>query len=308
MYHFIVNPNARSGLGFKIWTELDTVLKKRNVDYEVHFTKYRNHARKIAKELTSIPSDEPLTLVALGGDGTVDEVINGITDLTAITFGYIPIGSSNDFARGLKLPTDPLEALDMILNPTQITLLNIGTTSYKDKVRRFAVSAGFGFDADVCHVVCISPTKKLLNRLKLGHMVYTVLALDRLINLKKADFDVILDGKKRLHFADAYLASALNLPYQGGGCMFCPDADPTDDYLDFTVISGIPRIMAIPILLTVKFGGHTHFPGVHIYRCKSAKIHASVPLPVHSDGEPIYRQSVLSYGLEPAKLRTITKH
>ena len=99
MYTFIVNPNARSGLGKKVWGNLESILKKRNVPYEVYFTKYQKHATKVTSKITS--DGENHVVVALGGDGTVNEVVNGIQDFEKTFFGYIPIGSSNDFARGL---------------------------------------------------------------------------------------------------------------------------------------------------------------------------------------------------------------
>lgn len=95
MYHFIVNPNARSGLGQKVWSNLEIILKTRNIDYEVHFTKYQKHATMLTKKITSDGNEH--TVVALGGDGTVNEVVNGIVDFDKTILGYIPIGSSNGF-------------------------------------------------------------------------------------------------------------------------------------------------------------------------------------------------------------------
>lgn len=100
MYDFIVNPNARSGLGGRIWKELEQLLKEQKAEYRVHFTKYQRHASRIAEEITT--DGEEHTIVVLGGDGTVNEVLNGITELSKVTMGYIPMGSSNDFARYLR--------------------------------------------------------------------------------------------------------------------------------------------------------------------------------------------------------------
>ena len=145
MYTFIVNPNARSGLGHKVWKDIERSLEDRGTDYQAYLTKYQRHATSIARELTC--DRKPCTLIVLGGDGTVNEVMNGITDLSQVTFGYIPIGSSNDFARGLGLSTDPLTALGHILAPSKYTYINVGAMSYQGKRRRFAVSTGIGFDA-----------------------------------------------------------------------------------------------------------------------------------------------------------------
>ena len=70
MYTFIINPNARSGLGRKIWNELEEILKERNIEYQALFTKYQRHATQLVRDLTSDGREH--TIVALGGDGTVN--------------------------------------------------------------------------------------------------------------------------------------------------------------------------------------------------------------------------------------------
>ena len=110
MYHFIVNPAARSGLGKETWRELRPLLDQKELPYQVHFTRYQTHATKIAKEITSDGARH--ILIVLGGDGTVNEVLNGICHLSQTELGYIPLGSGNDLARGLGLPADPKEALE----------------------------------------------------------------------------------------------------------------------------------------------------------------------------------------------------
>ena len=96
MYYFIVNPGSRSRNGKVVWQTIEEILEREQVEYRVYFTSYRYHATKLAKEITS--RGEKLTLVTVGGDGTVNEVVDGIQDFNKVTFGYIPTGSSNDFA------------------------------------------------------------------------------------------------------------------------------------------------------------------------------------------------------------------
>ena len=147
-YHFIVNAKSRSGMGGMAWKMLEPELKKRRTDYLCHLTERKGHAKKIAAQITE--DGKKHTLIVMGGDGTVNEVINGIADPSKVMFGYISIGSSNDFARGLGLEKDPLKALNIILKPTKITELDLGELRNRAGSRRFAVSAGIGFDAAVC--------------------------------------------------------------------------------------------------------------------------------------------------------------
>ena len=134
MYHFIANPNARSGQGLALWEKIKLKLIAEHIDYQIHFTHHRHHATEIAAELTA--SGDPVTIVVLGGDGSVDEVICGLQNLSLVTLGYIPIGSGNDFGRGLALPSDTMKALDLVLHSEQTRKINLGVLHYHDKVHR----------------------------------------------------------------------------------------------------------------------------------------------------------------------------
>ncbi|MGF0033321.1 diacylglycerol/lipid kinase family protein [Bariatricus sp. SGI.154] len=303
MYTFIVNPNSRSGTGLRLWNSVESVLKARNVRYQVFFTKYQHHATGIARKLTS--DLERHTIIALGGDGTINEVINGITSLSKVTLGYIPTGSGNDFARSLRLPTDPLKALDNILTPVNYTSINIGVLSYEDVKRRFAVSSGIGFDAGVCHEVMVSRLKILLNKIRLGKLTYVGIALKRIITLTPRSMTLLLDDERKIVFDRVYFATAMNLAYEGGGFKFCPKADSGDDLLDMIVISNMPKLKALSLLPTAFKGWHTRFKGVNTYTCKKIDIISEVPLPLHADGEPILSQTHMNVCLEPEKLRII---
>ena len=100
-YIFIVNPKSRTGQGELLWSQLEPELKKRRVSYEVRMTGRKKDAERIATEITA--DEEEHTMIVLGGDGSLNEVINGIKNPSKVTLGYIPTGSSNDFARGMGI-------------------------------------------------------------------------------------------------------------------------------------------------------------------------------------------------------------
>lgn len=306
MYTFIVNPQARSGLGHKVWTELEGILKKRAVSYEVFFTKYQKHATAIAGKITSDGNEH--ILIALGGDGTVNEVVNGISDYEKTIFGYIPIGSSNDFARGLHLPSEPIEALETILAMKKLHSMNVGVLKYQNKTRRFAVSAGMGFDAAICHEAVVSRLKYLLNKLKLGKLTYVGIALHRLFLQKPDEVTLTLDGTREITLPDTYFVAIMNNKYEGGGFMFTPHAKNDDDKLDIMVASGIPKWKILLVLPTAYSGKHTRFKGVHIYSAKHIKIESDIPLAIHCDGEPIFLQREVSAFCAKTKLRVIVEN
>ena len=131
IYHFIVNPRARSGLGEMLWKQLEPELcRKRNRLSDSSDNKEKG-CRKIASKITEDGQEH--MFVVLGGDGTLNEVLSGIKSLEKVTLGYIPIGSSNDFARGTGIPGDPFEALDTILSPKRVEKMDIGVLKGKGK-------------------------------------------------------------------------------------------------------------------------------------------------------------------------------
>lgn len=303
MYTFIVNPNSRSGKGLDIWKQVENDLRMHHIQYTVFFTKYQNHATAFVRDLTS--DNKLRTLVVLGGDGTLNEVINGIVSPDNVTLGYIPTGSGNDFARSFGIPKDPLLALKATLNPKQIINMDIGIIRFEKKERRFSVSAGIGFDASICHEAVVSKWKRLLNRLHLGKFTYALIAVHQLIVSTTFQMNISLDGTEPFYLSDCWFAAVMNHPCEGGGFYFCPEAKPDDGYLDLLVVSGLKAPALLLSLPPALFGRHTRLPGMHLYRCKNVSIETNCALPVHTDGEPVFLQRRFSASTADFSLKII---
>ena len=302
-YHFIVNKRARSGKGKKIWETIKGKVAKMPIDWQVHFTEYRGHGIKMVRELTS--SDEEITIIAIGGDGTVNEVVNGIVNFDKVTMAYIPAGSGNDFARGLGLTANPLKALDIIINKKPIKNLDLGEVKRAGKVRKFAISTGIGFDAAVAHQVAVSKWKHFFNRIKLGKLTYVAIAIERLFNDPTFTMEVFLDDEEPLIFKNTYFAAMMNSPYEGGGFKFCPDAKFDDGYLDVMVAADMSKTQVLIALPKSFKGNHLSASGVHIFRCKKVKFITEKPVVIHSDGEALFLRDEVEGRVLPGILRTI---
>ena len=97
---FIVNPNSRSGEGRNVWNRLRGIMESQGISYQYFLTEYVGHATVLAEKISAAGTPEdPVTLVTVGGDGTIYEVLTGIRDLSSVIFGFIPVGSGNDFCR-----------------------------------------------------------------------------------------------------------------------------------------------------------------------------------------------------------------
>ena len=192
MYHIIINPASRSGRGAKIWSEqVEPALKESAVEYKTYFSKKAGEVKRLAAQITAEHAGEPdLKLIVLGGDGTVNEALQGIADPSKVILGYIPTGSSNDLARDLGISKDPKAALDLILKNTSPRAMDLGRLTYLDEdqpeeSRLFAVSCGIGFDAAVCAEAMSSRIKDTMNRMGLGKLTYLGIALKQLITARK---------------------------------------------------------------------------------------------------------------------------
>jgi YegS/Rv2252/BmrU family lipid kinase len=283
MYYFIINPASSSGRSLKVWERVEAILREEEVSYESFILSQTGEAELLATRISTM--NTPCTIVALGGDGTINEVINGIRNFSEVTFACIPSGSGNDFIRGMRLTTSPEEMIRAILHPTKQREINIGKVSATDKSRCFVVSAGMGFDAEVCYGVMQTRMKPLLNRIHAGSFVYTAVALKQLFTMKRQPLRIVADGKRLIACEKGYFTAVMNLPYEGGGFKFCPQARAGDDLLDLCIVDKLSRLAVVACLPLAYFGRHTAFPGIQIVRCSKVTIQNETPVCVHVDGE-----------------------
>lgn len=302
-YTFIVNPKSRSGRGEMVWRMVEPELKKQRIDYEVYYTKYEAHATEIAEGITADGKEH--LLVVVGGDCTINEVVDGIRNYAKVILGYIPTGSGNDFTRVLHLPTEPYAALHQILHGKTKVQMDVGCLHFAGKKRRFAISTGIGFDADVCHVAAVSKLKRRLNKVGLGKLTYLFIALYRLLAERPAGVEITLEGKETHHFIDTYFVAVMNHPYEGGGFFFCPEAKINDGKLDVIVASGLPKWKILLLLPTAFKGKHIKYKGISIYQCKEISIKTDRVRPVHTDGEPVAVEQEIWVNVEAEQLSVL---
>lgn len=298
MYHVIVNPSSKSGLAKKQWKELQKILDSKKVTYIVHFTKSEKELHKYTRSVTDKilyqHNARPNRLIVLGGDGTLNCVLNSIDDLEHTIVSYMPTGTSNDFARSTGITTDLTGAVSALKKGGVTKQTDIGVVSCGRKQRRFAVSCGIGFDAATCDEVMHTPAKNFFNKLGLGRLIYCAIALKQLITLESVSCDLYLDDKPPIHFNRLIFATFMQLPYEGGGFMLCPDADSTDGMIDICVAHDLTALQALPIFPKALSGKHVNCRGIRMYRAKKVRIVVSKPLCVHTDGEICGKHTELS--------------
>lgn len=286
MYYFIINPHSRTGKARKLWAGLKEELELKNVEYIEYFTEYSGHATLIAKEICNKNSGIK-NIIIVGGDGTANEVINGIESYQDVVLGYLPTGSSNDLARGLGLPKDPMEALEHILNPKQFYYVDHGIIENLDTntKHKFAVSCGLGYDASVCKEVLHSKAKKLFNKIGLGKLTYIVIAVKQVFSTIPVNAELIIDNTKRVTVKNMLFAASMIHKYEGGGLLMAPSAKSNDRKLTVCIASDIPKLKVLLLMPTIFFGKHIRIKGIQLLDCSTLEIKTASKTVVHTDGE-----------------------
>lgn len=322
MMYFIVNNKSKSGNAAKVWSEIRMVLKREQVRFKAFETKYRGHASVLAEKLSELPEDE-IRIIVVGGDGTVNEVINGIKNFDKVIFGVIPTGSGNDFARGLGLVGTAEECTYRILNSTCAEKIDLGIVSWNgcEKPRYFAISSGIGMDAIVCKKALKSKLKDTLNSLHVGKLTYIILTLQTLFSMKTSQVsanyngvDVSIDRERYLELGDTkkksydkmIFAAAMNLRAEGGGVPMAPKADAGDGMLSMCVAHGVPKwrtFFVLPLLVLAK---HEKLKCFDITNFKKCDMHIDVPVVLHADGEYCGDVTDVHFECAAGKLRIIT--
>jgi YegS/Rv2252/BmrU family lipid kinase len=270
MLDIIYNPIAGGKEGKKMKKTvslIESALIEKKIEYALHPTDHKGHAKEITEYLTGNGAEN---VVVIGGDGTLHEVINGFTNFDKCALGLIPCGTGNDFASALKLPKDPLKALDLILN---------GTPKYTDFMQMPTVRGinviGTGIDVDV-----LNRYEKLKKKTKLG---YTKCLIKTLFNFDYVDFTAEIEGEKTDY--RSFIACIANGNVYGGGIPVCPIADPTDKTLNFLAVREMKKIKIIGAFLKLKAGKVLSLKEAEHKPIKSVKITAKSPYTVNVDGE-----------------------
>ena len=336
-YYFIVNPGSRTGKGMGLWRQLEERIKAGNIEYEVFKTEKGGDATEFAKSICA-EHPEQKRIIMVGGDGTANEIVNGLSGYENIELGYVPTGSSNDLARGFGITQDSAAALERVLATDKtrevdhgiVEFLESGTAGSTDggdpKVsgttvdtdnepqpaggadaafRKFAVSSGVGYDADICYEALTSRLKSRLNKIGLGKLIYYILGFKLIFTNKRAAVKITVDDDKKIEYKKLLFAAAMNTQYEGGGMPMGPGADPTDGKVTVCVVHDIPRIKHLMLMGSILKGKHIRHKGVELITCRSMEIEADRPLVVHTDGEFVGKHRVVRFSCIPEKVKML---
>jgi YegS/Rv2252/BmrU family lipid kinase len=263
---FIVNPTSGRGRGRRIAEALPRLIEAKGLRGRVVQTSRPKEALQIARRA----AEEAGCVVAVGGDGTAHEVVNGIAG-TDVRFGLVPVGSGNDLACALGIPGAVDGALDVLARgrSARIDLARFDG-------RWFANSLGLGFEAQVT-------LESLRIRHLRGFAIYLWALAKALRRLRCPELLVETDDAR--FEGRRLLVCVGNGPRVGGGFRLTPDANPRDGLLDVCLVRAMNRLQVLRTLPRSFDGSHVHDPAVTIVRTRRLAIESSDGFPFHADGE-----------------------
>lgn len=284
-FKIVANPVAGRGKVGKILPQLRRLFDTNNLKYEIALTDAPGHATVLTKEAAEAGW---ANIIAVGGDGTMNEVLNGIMD-TPASMGFIPAGTGNDLARSLAIPLNIKEAVSVFATG-EITPMDIG----QDRDGYFSIILGLGFPSDVMQHV--NTSKNILR----GPLAITASIIQVVNKLRPYPVHIEMDNET----LDTTVMGIfiLNTRFTGGGLQIAPEAKYDDGILDVVIMHEMGKLDFLSTLPKAYKGTHLSNPRCEIFHTKRIKVTTAEPLRKLFDGN-VFGESPVDARVLPAALK-----
>lgn len=288
MHIVIINPKAGYGKANEIFRTIqkDPLFKKENC--RSFFTRQEGHAEKIAAQIAEIHHEHIKAVIVIGGDGTLHEVLNGLSQHSKIPVAVIPAGSGNDFARGIHLKLRGLHLFRKILKNPDHQHIYCGyyflNGRHKYGRRYFLNNIGFGLDGAVVAIANQFVFRKWLRRFYLQRLLYPISLIRVVSRYNPITIELAVD-KGRLIEENVTMVTIANHAYYGGGMKITPKANIRSSNFQLITISPISKWKLIGFFLTVFIGKHTIFKEVRVREASHIYVKSKQAIPFQVDGQ-----------------------
>lgn len=298
----VINPNAGNGKGSKDWERISGLFYNEGIKTHSRFTEKKGHAIQLAREAMA---EGFRKIISVGGDGTMNEIVNGIFTQnhcppSDVVIGMIPVGTGNDWGRMFGIPL-VYEGAVKIIRENKTMPHDVGTITFfsseGQQKRYFMNIAGLGFEA-----VVVQKTNKQKDKGRSSQAVYLYNLISSLISYKRPLINITIDGKTTA--TKAFSVNVGNGRYCGGGMRQTPDALPDDGLLDITVIKDMGRIEVIKALKILYDGTILSHPKIDGYRSTNLKVTCETALYAEADGESLGHTPV-EFGIIPGGINVV---
>lgn len=283
---FVINLISGTSSKAGIPDIIDRELDKQQFDYEIVTTQYAGHATEIA---TKAKNDGIDIVVAIGGDGTVNEVARAIVHSNT-ALGIIPCGSGNGLARHLLLPMNVHKCIELI-NTCEIRDLDYGIINGYP----FFCTCGMGFDAFI--------SQKFAEAGKRGPITYAENILREGLKYKPETY--ILEDESGTHKYKAFLISCANASQYGNNAYIAPQASMSDGLLDVVIMEPFDAFEAPQVSIDMFNKTLDRNSKIKTFRCRKLHIHRNSPGAIHYDGDPVTTGEDIDVELQPKGIKII---
>jgi diacylglycerol kinase (ATP) len=297
--YFIINPSAGAGKTRKQWPLINDCLKNIGIEFEGKETECPGHAIDLACDAVKKGYKY---IVAVGGDGTISEIVNGIhkaDGLNNVALGVISTGTGADYIRALGIPRNFEDACKKLVNPVTRNV-DVGMVECMNKGeannRLFVNFAGIGFAAEIVRAT----TQKYKAMGKVS--AYLLGLFTTLVSYKNKDVDIVIGGEmERKRICTVIMG---NGQYGGGGMYTTPKAVIDDGLLDVLIIGDLSKPDLLRSLPTIYKGTHLSHPKVSLKKAESVTINPVIQMAIQADGD-IVGESPATFKIIEQKLRII---
>ncbi|MBQ4388101.1 MAG: YegS/Rv2252/BmrU family lipid kinase [Prevotella sp.] len=284
---FIVNPISGTQSKDELPQLIDEILDKEHFEHEVVYTEYRGHAAELAKACAQAGTD---VVVAVGGDGTVNEVARSLTH-TQTALGIVPCGSGNGLARHLCIPLDMRRAIS-IINQCQIEQFDYGVINGQP----FFCTCGMGFDAFI--------SLKFAEAGKRGPITYVENVLKEGLKYKPETYEIIDESGTASY--KAFLIACANASQYGNNAYIAPGATMKDGEMDVIIMEPFDVLDAPQIAADLFMKTLGNNSKIKTFRTRHLTIHRQEPGAIHYDGDPIMTDTDIDVYMEHLGIRIVT--
>ena len=293
----IINLTAGGGKPRPHLKTIFKYLKKNGFNFKVSYTSYHGEAVELAQKAADNGAE---LIVSVGGDGTVNEIVNGIMkSKNDPLLGIIPLGWANDFIKSTNIPPNIIEACKILIKGKT---KNIDVGVINDQIY-FANICGVGFDAEVAQLANQMKSKHPNLRI-LSAFVYVFATVKKLLSpFSYHDVKIKFDGQE-IH-SNILCIAISNGKFYGGRFKITQEAILDDGLLEVCVIEEMGRFKYLSSIPKVFKGTHTSIKGIYFYRAKEVLIQSSEPVLAQVSGEVIEGQKKFTITLLPKSLKII---
>jgi len=301
----VVNPASGAGKAGRQWAQVESWLPSAGIPFETAFTTRPNEATEITQRAVR---QSRSVVVAVGGDGTLNEVVNGFFHNgapipTTSRLGMVPLGTGGDFRRTLRIPVDPREAVGL-LKTGVVRRLDVGCVTYQkadgtSAVRHFINIADAGLGGDVVQIVG-NGTKRF------GNLAYTIGGTRALIGFRNKPMTVDIDDVRH-ELPKAQQVVIANCQFFGGGMQMAPTASPTDGVFDVVLVKDAGKIETMRGMNDFRAGKHLDQsnPKIELLYGKRVSVSSPKKVRIDVDGEAVGYLPAL-FEIQPGSIEFIT--